>query len=325
GFWTKKTPSLIKTLSEARYHEDSQDEYSSEASHQEDDQGNNQQYNQEDDQEYNQEDDREYNQEYNQEYDQGYDQECDQEYDQGCNQEDGQECNQKDHQEYNQNGPSSEVSYQARPSSNASNHEVNEKPFSESNRQYFEESFPEDESREEPISKSLRSTSVEDVEAFDDLKEPFVMLDQSTSDELVLLQTHHADSTCAFTHRGSFFGTTTFIATYMATMFVTEMEEFGRTGIWNKRCEDTIAWEKSVGITTMSKRDRGHTGDERHQRSGGDFSDLTRRQAHIPNVMDVRRAADERVLQHSLGQIKLGMMESLKGLKTTLLTLGLDQ
>ncbi|KAF9377104.1 hypothetical protein BGX21_003280, partial [Mortierella sp. AD011] len=121
------------------------------------------------------------------------------------------------------------------------------------------------------------------------------------------------------------FETTSFIATYMATVFVAEIEEFGRTGIWNKRCEETVAWEKSVGITTMSKRARGRTGDEGHPRSGGDFSDLTRRRANAPNETDVKRAADERVCQHFLGRVKLGMMERLHGLKTNLLTLDLDQ
>jgi hypothetical protein len=121
------------------------------------------------------------------------------------------------------------------------------------------------------------------------------------------------------------FNTTTFIATYMATMFVSEIEDFGRTDIWNKRCEDTIAWEKSVGITIMSKRAGGRTGAEGHLRSGGDFSDLTQRQANALNRKDVKRTADERVCQQLRGQVKMGIMERLHGLKTNLLTLGLDQ
>ncbi|KAF9148523.1 hypothetical protein BGX20_006307, partial [Mortierella sp. AD010] len=36
------------------------------------------------------------------------------------------------------------------------------------------------------------------------------------------------------------FGTTSFIATFTATVFVAEIEEFGRTGIWNKGSEEII-------------------------------------------------------------------------------------
>ncbi|KAF9193503.1 hypothetical protein BGZ49_003280 [Haplosporangium sp. Z 27] len=196
----------VDSLSEVSHHEDSQDEYSSEASHQEVDQGNSQVYDQEVDQGDSQVYDQKYDQGSDQEY-QEFDQECqglDQEYyDQGFDQEYDRGYSQEDGQEYNQHGPSSEASYQARSSSNASNQEVNEKSFSKSNRQYFEESFPDDVSREEPTSKSLSSTSAEDVDAFDGLKEPFVKSDLSTSDDLVLLQTHPMDPTCASTHRGA--------------------------------------------------------------------------------------------------------------------------
>jgi len=121
------------------------------------------------------------------------------------------------------------------------------------------------------------------------------------------------------------FATTSFIATYMATSFVTYIEEFGRVGIWNKRCEDTAAWEKSVGITAMSKRVGERTGDGEHRRSCGDFSDLTRRRVTAPNRKDITRVADERVCGHFRGRLKMGIMERLHGLKTNLLTGGLDQ
>jgi len=103
------------------------------------------------------------------------------------------------------------------------------------------------------------------------------------------------------------FRTTATIATNMATKFVTRIEEFGRTELWNRRCEDTVAWEKEVGITTMSKRVRGRTGAEGHPRSGGDFSDLNRRRGNGPNVKDMVQEADGRVFKHLCGRLKLNM------------------
>jgi hypothetical protein len=117
------------------------------------------------------------------------------------------------------------------------------------------------------------------------------------------------------------FKTTKFIATYMVTKFVTDVEEFGRTGIWNKRCEATVAWEKSIGITAMSKRARGHSGAEGRPSSGSDFSDLTRRQVLWPDVLESRKKADERVFKHFMGYTRLDIMERPQGLKTNLLTL----
>ena len=49
------------------------------------------------------------------------------------------------------------------------------------------------------------------------------------------------------------FETTKGIATHMADKFVEEIEEHGRVGIWKERCAITVEWEKSVGITTVSK------------------------------------------------------------------------
>ena len=120
------------------------------------------------------------------------------------------------------------------------------------------------------------------------------------------------------------FQTNTLIATMTATAFVSRLEEYGRTDLWNKRCEDTVAWEKSVGITAMSKRAGGRIGVAGHLRSGGDFSDLTRRRLLATDVREIRSKADGRVLEHFLGRVKLDMMERLVGLKTNLLTLDLD-
>jgi ribonuclease HI len=120
------------------------------------------------------------------------------------------------------------------------------------------------------------------------------------------------------------FQTTPLIATMTATAFVSRLEEYGRTGLWNKRCEDTVAWEKSVGITAMSKRAKGRIDVGGHLRSGGDFSDLTRRRLLAPDVRETWSKADGRVLEHFLGRVKLNMMERLVGLKTNLLTLDFD-
>ncbi|KAI7824322.1 hypothetical protein BC939DRAFT_502748 [Gamsiella multidivaricata] len=90
------------------------------------------------------------------------------------------------------------------------------------------------------------------------------------------------------------FTTTKWIATIMVTKFVSRIEEFGRTKIWNKRCEDTVAWEKSVGITFMSKRAGGRNGDRGHQRSVGDFSDLKGRRLLAAEIQEGRQAANYR-------------------------------
>ena len=104
----------------------------------------------------------------------------------------------------------------------------------------------------------------------------------------------------------------------MATQFVTKIEEFGRTEIWNKRCEETVAWEKTVGITAKSKRPEGQ------RRRGGDFSDLQRRRLTKEEKGDIAQGADERVLNRLLGRLQLDMMERLHGLQTRLLGGGLE-
>ena len=121
------------------------------------------------------------------------------------------------------------------------------------------------------------------------------------------------------------FSTTRLIATLAATKFVSQIEEIGRTEVWGKRCEDTIAWEKTVGITARDKRPlerRGVRPEER--RRTGDFSDL--RQHRRPTVAreDINSEADRRVLLHYQGKRKLDVMEGLRGLQTQLLMLDLD-
>ncbi|KAG0055946.1 hypothetical protein BGZ83_006871 [Gryganskiella cystojenkinii] len=69
--------------------------------------------------------------------------------------------------------------------------------------------------------------------------------------------------------------TTAGIAVSMMDKFVTNIENFGRMGIWNSRCQVTISWEKSVGIATESKRSRRSIRDREHGSSGGDASDFS--------------------------------------------------
>ncbi|KFH70556.1 hypothetical protein MVEG_03406 [Podila verticillata NRRL 6337] len=56
------------------------------------------------------------------------------------------------------------------------------------------------------------------------------------------------------------FGTSTWIAQYMVDRFASSIEEYGRTEIWNNRCNATIAWEKTIGITARSKKNRSSSG-----------------------------------------------------------------
>jgi len=111
------------------------------------------------------------------------------------------------------------------------------------------------------------------------------------------------------------FKTTKGIATYMAGRFVSAIEEIGRTEIWNRRCKVTVEWEKSHGITAMSKRARGRNCVEEHRRSSNDFMRPTLRQRHALNVKEIFKVADERVKDSYLGRTKLDVMERLGGCK----------
>ncbi|KAF9303393.1 hypothetical protein BG003_002061, partial [Podila horticola] len=56
------------------------------------------------------------------------------------------------------------------------------------------------------------------------------------------------------------FRTSNNVATYMAGKFIKSIEEFSQTELWGTRCKTTAEWEKSVGITAVSKRAWGCTG-----------------------------------------------------------------
>jgi hypothetical protein len=109
------------------------------------------------------------------------------------------------------------------------------------------------------------------------------------------------------------FGTTKEIATYMVDKFVTEIEEYGRVGIWNERCEITVEWEKSVGITTVSKRAQGSTRVEGHESSSRVFTDSFQRQRSTLDVKEIHGVADSRVLEAYQGRTRLHMMERRGG------------
>ncbi|KAF9309448.1 hypothetical protein BG003_009766, partial [Podila horticola] len=105
------------------------------------------------------------------------------------------------------------------------------------------------------------------------------------------------------------FGTNKTIANYMASKFVKALEEFGRTELWGARCKTTVEWEKSVGITAVSKRAQGRTGVGGHLGSGSDFSDLTSRPRTGTNTLEPMLYADNRVLKHYQGLLRLDVME----------------
>ncbi|KAF9579487.1 hypothetical protein BGW38_004235 [Lunasporangiospora selenospora] len=100
-------------------------------------------------------------------------------------------------------------------------------------------------------------------------------------------------------------------AKYMAARFIESIEEFGRTQIWDPRCKATVEWERSRGITAVSKRAGRRNGAERHQRSRGDFSDLNNPLRLKPDLKEAYEVADETVLSYAMGKTKLNVMERL--------------
>ena len=99
----------------------------------------------------------------------------------------------------------------------------------------------------------------------------------------------------------------------MVDKFVIEIEEHGRVGIWNERCEITVEWEKSVGIITVRKRAQSSTHVGRHDGSGSYSGGLFQRQRSTLDMKGIHRVADSRVLEAYLGQIHLHMIERRGG------------
>ncbi|KAG0090892.1 hypothetical protein BGZ92_001932 [Podila epicladia] len=101
------------------------------------------------------------------------------------------------------------------------------------------------------------------------------------------------------------FGTSKTIANHMAAKFVKALEEFGRTELWGARCKTTVEWEKSVGITAVSKRAWGRTGVGEHLGSSSDFSDLTSRPQSGTDTLELMLHADTRMLKQYQGRLRL--------------------
>ena len=114
------------------------------------------------------------------------------------------------------------------------------------------------------------------------------------------------------------FRTSKTIACYMAGKFVKALEEFGRTELWGARCTTTVEWEKSVGITAVSKRARGRTGVGEHLGSSSDFSDLASRPRSGTDTLELMLHADTRVLKQYQGHLRLDVMERMGGFKSLL-------
>jgi ribonuclease HI len=110
------------------------------------------------------------------------------------------------------------------------------------------------------------------------------------------------------------FNTSTAIAAYMAGRFVEQIEEIGRTEIWNKRCDATIEWERDLGITTWDKRRRNHNAAE-YRPANQRFMGPLPRHNQAQDELGIGTDADFRVLHSYLGEIHLDLMERLGGVK----------
>jgi hypothetical protein len=109
------------------------------------------------------------------------------------------------------------------------------------------------------------------------------------------------------------FHTTERIAAHMVSSFVQNIEEFGRTEIWNKRCKVTVDWEREHGITAVSKRARGRNCVGEHRRSNSNFMGSTLRQRSALDAKEISDRADDRVRRHYEGRLRLDVMERLGG------------
>jgi ribonuclease HI len=118
------------------------------------------------------------------------------------------------------------------------------------------------------------------------------------------------------------FRTTQAIAAIMADRFITLIENYGRQGIWNVRCSKTVEWEKSVGITAVSKRARvGNPGTRvaGHGRSSGDYNSFYQDRTRVANAKELYKIADGRILKAYQGKLTLNAMERTGAIKYFLL------
>ncbi len=114
------------------------------------------------------------------------------------------------------------------------------------------------------------------------------------------------------------FGTSQAIASIMTDRFITLIEEYGRQGIWKPRCKKTVEWEKSVGITAVSKRARPEkpgTRAEGRGRSSSDYNSFDQNRFAVTRVKEIFKTADKRVLSTYLGTETLSVMERPGGVK----------
>ena len=108
------------------------------------------------------------------------------------------------------------------------------------------------------------------------------------------------------------------IANIMADRFISGIEDYGRAGIWNARCSKTIEWEKSVGITAVSKRTRLENPGTRvvgHGRSRSDYNSFNQDRSRVTNVKELYKIADDRIKQAYLGSMTLDVMERTGAIK----------
>ncbi|KFH74139.1 hypothetical protein MVEG_01352 [Podila verticillata NRRL 6337] len=97
------------------------------------------------------------------------------------------------------------------------------------------------------------------------------------------------------------FATDITTARYMVDRFAMSIEEFGRTEIWNRRCDATIAWERTIDITARDKKAKSC--------SGNDAFNEEPRYCLRPTEEAIDRTADMSVQQSYLGQRHLHVME----------------
>ena len=104
----------------------------------------------------------------------------------------------------------------------------------------------------------------------------------------------------------------------MADNFIKHIEDYGRTGLWNPRCKKTVDWEKTVGITAVSKRARPERPGTRVEERGGsssDYNSFDRNAANATRAKTILKTADNRVLEAYLGKVTLNVMERTGGVK----------
>ncbi|GJJ69097.1 hypothetical protein EMPS_01443 [Entomortierella parvispora] len=114
------------------------------------------------------------------------------------------------------------------------------------------------------------------------------------------------------------FYTTQEIASIMADRFIKGIEDYGRTGIWNPRCKKTVDWEKSIGVTGVSKRTRPEEPGTRaggHGGSNSNFGNFNRDRFDVTRMKRLHKAADKDVLDEYQGKGVLNVMERTGGVK----------